>query len=139
MAAAEIPRLPLYGELWARGFLRAVDLTQDDWDDLPADDEEGAQLMDDALSEILALVPGATETEEGNDEEPVPTQSPAEREEMVADAIIAAYDLRDYWRNVDFERARVKEPIRREPKIGRNEPCPCGSGRKFKSCHGRGH
>ena len=22
-------------------------------------------------------------------------------------------------------------------KIGRNEPCPCGSGKKFKQCHGR--
>lgn len=27
------------------------------------------------------------------------------------------------------------EPVRRErPKIGRNEPCPCGSGKKFKKC-----
>jgi preprotein translocase subunit SecA len=27
--------------------------------------------------------------------------------------------------------------IRREtPKVGRNEPCPCGSGKKFKNCHG---
>ena len=23
------------------------------------------------------------------------------------------------------------------PKVGRNDPCPCGSGKKFKSCHGR--
>jgi preprotein translocase subunit SecA len=30
------------------------------------------------------------------------------------------------------------EPIRnRGPKVGRNEPCPCGSGKKFKNCHGR--
>jgi preprotein translocase subunit SecA len=28
-------------------------------------------------------------------------------------------------------------PVRREPKVGRNEPCPCGSGRKYKQCHGR--
>jgi preprotein translocase subunit SecA len=29
-------------------------------------------------------------------------------------------------------------PVRRtEPKVGRNDPCPCGSGKKFKSCHGR--
>jgi preprotein translocase subunit SecA len=29
-------------------------------------------------------------------------------------------------------------PIRREmPKVGRNEPCPCGSGKKFKNCCGR--
>jgi preprotein translocase subunit SecA len=27
--------------------------------------------------------------------------------------------------------------VRREgPKIGRNDPCPCGSGQKFKKCHG---
>ncbi len=30
------------------------------------------------------------------------------------------------------------EPVRRsEPKVGRNDPCPCGSGRKYKQCHGR--
>ncbi|HOQ85599.1 MAG TPA: SEC-C metal-binding domain-containing protein, partial [Phycisphaerae bacterium] len=28
--------------------------------------------------------------------------------------------------------------IRREqPKVGRNDPCPCGSGKKFKQCHGK--
>jgi len=31
-----------------------------------------------------------------------------------------------------------KVTIRREtPKVGRNEPCPCGSGKKFKNCHGK--
>ena len=37
------------------------------------------------------------------------------------------------------EAARVDErsPIRREaPKVGRNDPCPCGSGKKYKKCHG---
>ncbi|MNN35867.1 preprotein translocase subunit SecA [compost metagenome] len=29
------------------------------------------------------------------------------------------------------------EPVRNEPKIGRNEPCPCGSGKKYKHCHGQ--
>ena len=29
-------------------------------------------------------------------------------------------------------------PVRTEPKIGRNEPCPCGSGKKYKHCHGQG-
>ena len=28
-------------------------------------------------------------------------------------------------------------PVTRPPKVGRNDPCPCGSGRKFKECHGR--
>ena len=30
----------------------------------------------------------------------------------------------------------VKTVRREEPKVGRNEPCPCGSGRKYKKCHG---
>ena len=29
-------------------------------------------------------------------------------------------------------------PIRKEVTVGRNEPCPCGSGKKFKNCHGQG-
>jgi preprotein translocase subunit SecA len=29
------------------------------------------------------------------------------------------------------------QPVRRaEPKVGRNDPCPCGSGKKYKKCHG---
>ena len=33
---------------------------------------------------------------------------------------------------------KLELPVRREaPKVGRNEPCPCGSGKKFKSCCGR--
>ena len=27
--------------------------------------------------------------------------------------------------------------VRSERKVGRNEPCPCGSGKKYKHCHGR--
>jgi preprotein translocase subunit SecA len=30
-----------------------------------------------------------------------------------------------------------KEPVKKQQKVGRNDPCPCGSGRKYKSCHGR--
>jgi preprotein translocase subunit SecA len=30
----------------------------------------------------------------------------------------------------------VKQVKREEPKVGRNEPCPCGSGKKYKKCHG---
>lgn len=32
--------------------------------------------------------------------------------------------------------ARVQEPIRKEPRVGRNDPCPCGSGKKYKNCCG---
>jgi preprotein translocase subunit SecA len=30
----------------------------------------------------------------------------------------------------------AKRPVKREEKVGRNDPCPCGSGKKFKQCHG---
>ena len=33
---------------------------------------------------------------------------------------------------------RSNTPIRVEKKVGRNDPCPCGSGKKYKNCHGRG-
>lgn len=34
------------------------------------------------------------------------------------------------------EAGKVKTVIRDQPKVGRNEPCPCGSGKKYKKCHG---
>jgi preprotein translocase subunit SecA len=34
------------------------------------------------------------------------------------------------------EDGKVKTVVRDQPKVGRNEPCPCGSGKKFKKCHG---
>ncbi|NTV15480.1 MAG: preprotein translocase subunit SecA, partial [Desulfobulbaceae bacterium] len=35
------------------------------------------------------------------------------------------------------EAAAAKEPVRREDKVGRNDPCPCGSGEKYKRCCGK--
>ena len=32
---------------------------------------------------------------------------------------------------------RRTDPVRAEPRVGRNDPCPCGSGKKFKNCHGK--
>jgi preprotein translocase subunit SecA len=34
-------------------------------------------------------------------------------------------------------KAGKQQPIQVGPKVGRNDPCPCGSGKKFKQCHGR--
>ncbi|MEX1201629.1 MAG: preprotein translocase subunit SecA [Ferruginibacter sp.] len=45
-----------------------------------------------------------------------------------------AANERDYF---DPSTSVKQEPVRVEPKIGRNDPCPCGSGKKFKQCHGR--
>jgi len=37
----------------------------------------------------------------------------------------------------DTQQKQVTQPIRKEVKVGRNDPCPCGSGKKYKNCHGR--
>ena len=43
------------------------------------------------------------------------------------------FDVRQHW----FEKS-IPPTVRREgPKVGRNDACPCGSGKKYKSCHGR--
>jgi preprotein translocase subunit SecA len=34
--------------------------------------------------------------------------------------------------------APVHKPVVAEDKVGRNDPCPCGSGKKYKKCHGAG-
>ncbi len=44
----------------------------------------------------------------------------AEEEEQDADTAVA-----------------VQQVVRKAPKVGRNDPCPCGSGKKFKQCHGK--
>ena len=36
------------------------------------------------------------------------------------------------------QRQQRVEPVRVEKKVGRNDPCPCGSGKKYKQCHGAG-
>jgi preprotein translocase subunit SecA len=38
---------------------------------------------------------------------------------------------------VDHKVEQVKRPIVKDEKIGRNDPCPCGSGKKYKLCHGK--
>ncbi|OED94667.1 preprotein translocase subunit SecA [Vibrio breoganii] len=37
----------------------------------------------------------------------------------------------------DDEQPEAAAPVRNEHKVGRNEPCPCGSGKKYKQCHGK--
>ena len=42
------------------------------------------------------------------------------------------------WKFADGELVGETPTVREEPKIGRNDPCPCGSGKKYKKCCGRG-
>ena len=44
----------------------------------------------------------------------------------------------DGWKFEDGQLVGEKPIVREEPKIGRNDPCPCGSGKKYKKCCGKG-
>jgi uncharacterized protein len=55
-------------------------------------------------------------------------------EEAVTDLVSAVAEL---WELTSDARYKVQTVKREAPKVGRNDPCPCGSGKKFKACHGR--
>jgi uncharacterized protein len=58
-----------------------------------------------------------------------------EREEVLHAMFDGVQDVYDFFRDERERRLGPAEPIRRAPgKVGRNDPCSCGSGRKFKSC-----
>ena len=54
------------------------------------------------------------------------------RDELIDEVCYAVQDLRLYW----LDQASRTLPRRVEATPGRNDPCPCGSGKKYKKCHG---
>lgn len=53
-------------------------------------------------------------------------------------------DFEDDWTDDELEDFMLQQEIKKrepyvktEPEIGRNDPCPCGSGKKYKKCCGR--
>jgi preprotein translocase subunit SecA len=52
-------------------------------------------------------------------------------------AEVSALDQPEEEPEVEGQADVAAAPVRTEPKIGRNEPCPCGSGKKYKHCHGQ--
>jgi uncharacterized protein len=61
-----------------------------------------------------------------------PASTSQERVEQFGEAIWALYDLRQIWKSMGPR----QETIVKGEQPGRNDPCPCGSGKKFKKCHG---
>jgi hypothetical protein len=53
------------------------------------------------------------------------------------DRIILLPEGQDVFKDVKFGKVDTKTPPIVVPKVGRNRPCPCGSGKKYKYCHGR--
>ena len=60
----------------------------------------------------------------------------ANKEEIDAVGDDYAANEKDYY-DPSGNVAVKQEPIKVGPKVGRNDPCPCGSGKKFKNCHGK--
>jgi uncharacterized protein len=129
MTADDVAAHPGTGGLWAMGFLDAVDAFADDWAG-PADDEEFSEVLQMGLRCVEALLLSDAEL-------PAYLADAYEgkalsRDELIDEACFAAQDLRLLW----IEHAPRPETRRVGPQPGRNDPCPCGSGKKFKKCHG---
>jgi yecA family protein len=109
----------LDGSAWAVGFLRGVRARRASWTPLMRDENVGP-----LLDIVLSLVPplkGETE----------PVLAPAERERVLGVLPATILAIHQYLRPKPRERAAPSAPRR---KVGRNDPCPCGSGAKFKRC-----
>jgi len=131
MTAEEAEELLQTGALWAEGFRAATEAFAADWPEPDPDTEDG-QWFDDCLMRVMALMLAPADLQayaaEAYDDK-VP-----EREELIDEACFGVQDLRVYW----LEHGPKPETRRVEPVPGRNDPCPCGSGKKYKKCHGAG-
>ena len=114
------------GAEWAGGFLDGMELRGDDWDAWIAEQPWIADI--EGYLEGLAI--GSYPPEEpGIDREPL---SYRERLEIF-------FSLPDMMLDLHIERIESltpREPVRRAAEPGRNDPCPCGSGKKYKKCCG---
>jgi preprotein translocase subunit SecA len=87
---------------------------------------------------------------EGDDSEYEEEEAPqiSEQERQAAQAVV-----QDFTRKIERDKNRemqqlqfigggttatVAQPVLKGDKVGRNDPCPCGSGKKYKKCHGAG-
>ncbi len=115
------------GRGWAIGYLRGVGIRAEDWSPLDDDDD-----FADVLDPMVRLA-DEFDPESGELREAIPLE---ERPKLVEEMISNAMDAFAFFQEAR-ERALVPATVRRDqPKVGRNDPCPCGSGRKYKACHG---
>jgi uncharacterized protein len=133
-----------WGNAWAIGFVRGMALRPDAWAALEEDDE-----FADVLDPVMRLVADADidDGEDGDDESEPDSQAvdleasyepiaEDEREAVIHEMMDGVQDVYEFFR-IAREKALAPPTIRRDqPKVGRNDPCSCGSGRKFKNCCG---
>jgi uncharacterized protein len=124
---------PLDYAAWCAGYLEGMELSDPPWSEF-AEDEDLAALV----TPFLAL---ALEGEAPDPENPGPFDDLSDEElteitSLARDRLPeAVQDVYDYF----IDRRQKLAPVRRTAaKVGRNDPCPCGSGRKYKHCCGAG-
>ena len=112
-------------ETWITGFETAMALRRDSWAAiLDSDDDEGASAL--SIMAALAMIAGGAPSE---DLEGVKVDEVAE---AAPEIIPGCVETLAAWRLAHHE---IAGPVVRT-KVGRNEPCPCGSGKKYKKCCG---
>ncbi|WP_148717529.1 UPF0149 family protein [Chitinolyticbacter meiyuanensis] len=113
------------GAYWASGFRLGMLADEEVWQAALDADEE----FYDTIAAILALEEGHHPEDENEDVLTVKA-----REERVSELPWHVEDAMFYW--LEQKYGQVETVKRDEPKVGRNDPCPCGSGKKYKKCHG---
>ena len=115
------------GNAWAIGFLRGMAMRPDAWTALD-DDEDAVDILDPMMRLAEEIEPG-----DGQPGEPIPE---AERAGVIEAMFDSVMDIHEFFR-VQRER-KLAPPTQRRTggKVGRNDPCPCGSGKKYKLCCG---
>jgi uncharacterized protein len=96
------------------------------------------EMPDDAVMSALARLYRHLPTETDEEREVVATldrEHPLTTlDDAIEELVVTVADLSDLTRDLRYK----VETVRREtPKLGRNDPCSCGSGKKFKQCHGK--
>jgi uncharacterized protein len=98
-----------------------------------------AEMPDDAVMAALARLYRHLPAETDEEREVIATldreHPQATLDEAMEDLVVTVADLHDLTRELRY---RVDTIKRETPKVGRNDPCPCGSGKKYKQCHGAG-
>ncbi len=125
--------LPAFAQVWALGFMFAVEYWPEEW--AAPRDKDAAKWLNGGLDAIVAMTEDDTATPEVAplSEDGAHSTSIA-RLNAFGEAIWAVYDLRELWKTIG---PRV-ETVRAVATPGRNDLCDCGSGKKYKKCHGAG-
>src|SRR5262249_21932037 len=82
-------------------------------------------------SDDIAAMEAEAEARHHHELEAAVARHPGEEEESTVDPQSALAKMREAAQS-----APPRPAASAAPKIGRNDPCPCGSGKKFKKCHG---